>query len=161
MAESESSSRFSFFTSKKFLFILGGFVVVLALLAGGYYVWQKSYTQSAPAGQTDVEAVVGKVNKLMDLPTDEAPTLATVSDVNKLQGQEFFAKAQNGDQVLIYSKAKKAVLYRPSVDKIIEVGPVNIAPTQSETASSSAVASQTTEIKVALLNGTETVGTQA
>ena len=50
------------------------------------------------------------------------------------------------------------MLYRPSVDKIIEVGPVNIAPTQSETASSSAVASQTTEIKVALLNGTETVG---
>ena len=93
MADTNDSSRFSFITSKKFLFILGGLIVVLALVAGGYYVWQKSYAQSAPTNQTDVEAVVGKVNKLIDLPTDEAPTLATVSDVNKLQGQEFFCKS--------------------------------------------------------------------
>lgn len=51
---------------------------------------------------------------------DETPTIATVSDITKLQGQPFFAKAQNGDKVYVYSNAKKAILYRPSENKIIE-----------------------------------------
>jgi hypothetical protein len=52
--------------------------------------------------------------------------VATVSDASKLQSQQFFAKAQNGDKVLIFTNAKRAVLYRPSTNKVIEYAPVNI-----------------------------------
>ena len=40
---------------------------------------------------------------------------------SKLKAQPFFAKAQDYDQVLIFEKAKKAILYRPSTNKLIEV----------------------------------------
>ncbi|MBI5357887.1 hypothetical protein HZB74_03515 [Candidatus Saccharibacteria bacterium] len=67
---------------------------------------------------------------MVEVPQGEEPTIATVQDVSKLQNQAFFKNAQNGDKVLIYSQAKKAILYRPSTDKIIEVGPVNIGDSQ-------------------------------
>lgn len=61
------------------------------------------------------------IGQFMELPTDEEPVLATVTDVEKIKTQPFFTNAQNGDKVLIYTKNKKAILYRPSTKKIIEV----------------------------------------
>lgn len=68
----------------------------------------------------EVNDILAKVGALMDLPNEE-PTIATVSDVSKLKDQQFFAKAQNGDKVIIFPNAQKAILYRPSSNKIIEI----------------------------------------
>ncbi len=70
--------------------------------------------------------LVAAVSKLIVLPDGEDPTVATVSEPNKLKSQAFFAKAQKGDKVLIYTNAKKAILYNPETNKIIEVAPINI-----------------------------------
>ena len=115
-------------------------------------------------GEVEVDSVVAKVQVLIELP-DEEPTLATVSDVEKLKDQAFFANAQNGDKVLIFQKAEKAILYRPSTNKIIEVGPITItlpvetAPqgtTSPEGRSESATI--TKPLDLVLYNGTATVG---
>ena len=82
---------------------------------------------AAEAEKTDL---VAKVGKLMTLPTDEAPSVATVTDSTKLAGQPFFAKAQDGDKVLIFTNAKQAILYRPSTDKIVEVMPLSFNDTK-------------------------------
>ncbi len=74
--------------------------------------------------QTEVEAIVSRVGMLIDLPKDETPTLATVLDKDKLKDQPFFANAQNGDKILIYIKAKKSIIWRPSENKIINSGPI-------------------------------------
>ena len=74
------------------------------------------------------------VGKLIDIQTDETPTIATVIDATKVKGQAFFANAQNGDKVLLYSKVGKAVLYRPSTNKIIEIAPINIGSNQTSPA---------------------------
>jgi hypothetical protein len=66
----------------------------------------------------------------MILPTDEQPTLATVSDVTKVRDQPFFTHAQNGDQVLVYTQTRKAILYRPSADRIVEVAPLSVNSVQ-------------------------------
>jgi hypothetical protein len=76
--------------------------------------------------KSENEELLQEVQKLMSLPTDEKPTIATVTDVDAVSDQPFFKSAQNGDKVLIYTNAKKAILYRPKERRIIEVGAVNI-----------------------------------
>ena len=77
-----------------------------------------------------IRSYVADISKVIVLPTDETPTLATVADPNELKSQPFFANAQVGDIVLVYEKARKAVLWRPSEKKLIEVSSV-IAPAES------------------------------
>lgn len=83
--------------------------------------------QSDPAAKTKEanKQLVEQVGKLISLPQDETPTIATVSDLSKLQGQPFFANAQIGDKVLIYQIDGKAILFRPTENKIIELAPIN------------------------------------
>lgn len=88
--------------------------------------------QSTAANQAAVKALVTKVGQLMVLPTNETPTVATVVDPNLLKSQPFFANAQKGDAVLIYTSSKVAILYDPSVNKIVNVAPITIgSPTTS------------------------------
>jgi hypothetical protein len=70
--------------------------------------------------RTDVAEAVAK---LMLVPA-ETPTVATVSDLAPLRGQAFFANAQLGDAVLMYPKAGRAILYRPTTNMLIEVAPI-------------------------------------
>lgn len=86
--------------------------------------------------QAEADQIKAEVSQLIELP-DESPTIATVVDVEKLKGQEFFANAQNGDRVLLFAQTKKAVLYRPGTKKIIEVAPINIGDQEGTTAGES------------------------
>jgi len=69
------------------------------------------------------------VGRIIVLPNDEEPTVATVTDPEKLRDQVFFANAKAGDKVLIYTKARKAYLYDPIAGKLVEVAPIT---TQAE-----------------------------
>jgi hypothetical protein len=97
--------------------------------AGAYYFYGKYEELKAnpqKIAQDEISVLLEKVGQLIDLPSDETPTVATVSDPEKLKSQPFFAKAKQGDKVIIYTGAKKAILYDPTADKIIEVAPVNV-----------------------------------
>jgi uncharacterized protein HemX len=106
--------------------------VVLAGIIGGLaygYVNTRNQLEkqkSSNPAQTETQQLTSKVGALVDLPTGETPTIATVNNASKLQSQAFFANAKNGDKVLIYSKSGKAVLYRPSTNKVIEYSKVNL-----------------------------------
>lgn len=102
-------------------------VLVAAIAAAGYFAYQYYSLRQNPtiAAQEEVKNLVSQVGKLIDLP-NEQPTIATVVDAEALRSQAFFAKAEKGDKVLIYPNAKKAYLYSPALNKIIEVGPVVI-----------------------------------
>ena len=82
------------------------------------------------------QALLSQVGKLMVLPTGETPTIAQVDNATTLRSQPFFANAENADWVIVFTLAKKAILYRASINKIIEVMPVSL--TSSPGASSSA-----------------------
>lgn len=103
-------------------------VILLVLAVAGLAVVLKQYTDlknnPEKAAQAEVADVVQKAGKLISLPKDETPVLATVSDNKKLKDQPFFAEAKNNDKLLIYTKAKKAVIYRPGENLIVNVGPL-------------------------------------
>jgi len=115
-------------------------IVVLSLLSlaaigtAGYLYWNSRQAPSSPILPipTDNTSLLKKIGLIIELPAGEEPTVATITDKTKLADQAFFAPAENGDMVLIYANAKKAYLYRPSANKIIDVSPVNFpAPTET------------------------------
>jgi len=118
--------------------LLGGLILIALIVWLGYgYLTTKNQLEQAKnspsgTGTTQTDQLVGKVGQLVDLPQGETPTIATVNDAAKLKNQAFFSSAKDGDKVLIYSKAGKAVLYRPSTNRIIEYSTVNLgsSPTQ-------------------------------
>jgi hypothetical protein len=114
--------------------ILLALAILGVLLLGYGYIHTKhqldKLSNPSTASKESTQQLVVKVGKLVELPSGETPTTATVSDASKLKNQEFFAQAQNGDKVLIYSKSKRAVLYRPSSNKIIEYAAVDFNSTQ-------------------------------
>jgi hypothetical protein len=107
-------------------------LLIIAVLAAGYFYWQWSVLKSNPAisGAEDIQDLVKEVSKIMLLP-DELPTVATVTDPAALTDQPFFTNAQVGYKVLVFPLAKKAVLYDPVNKRIIEIGPVSDAPADS------------------------------
>lgn len=87
------------------------------------------------------DELINRVSALRDLPKNETPTIASVSDVSAAKKQSaFFNNAQNGDRVLMYVKAGQAILYRPSTNKIILVAPLtfNSSSATSSTATTPA-----------------------
>lgn len=115
-------------------------VVFVALLiastaTAGYFYRKYSVLKKDPnkVAQDEIAKTVAAVGKLIVLPTGEQPTLATVSEPDKLRDQAFFANAKQGDKVLIYTNAKKAILYNPTLNKIVEVAPINIGPAAGTT----------------------------
>ena len=89
---------------------------ILAVSAAGYFYFKyQSVQKKSFSANQEVQDVLAAVAKLMILPDGETPTVASVTDADKLKDQPFFTSAQNGDKVLIYSGAKKAILYRPAL----------------------------------------------
>lgn len=103
----------------------------------------------------DIKQLAEEVGKFTDLPKDEIPAVVTIADVAKMQDRSFFQKAKNGDKVLLYTNAAKAVLYDPIVKKVIDVAPINIGTQSAQEAPKESLP------KVALRNGTQTVGLTA
>lgn len=113
------------FSATKITIILLALMLCLSLGAGIYF-YKKSISNTPKDTQKELQDTVKIIGKLMVLPSDETPTLATVNDPEKLKNQAFFANAKVGDKVLIYTNAKKAILYNPAQNKIVEVSPLNI-----------------------------------
>lgn len=73
-------------------------------------------------GYTDL---LERLGRHMFLPADETPVVATITDIKSLsQGRPFYQNAQNGDKVIIYTGSKMAIIYNPTADKIVNIGPV-------------------------------------
>ncbi len=122
---------------RKRMLQLAAAVVVLGLI--GTTVWSlNSYRQaraevvrlSSLKGQQEVvrqeaDVLLEQVRAHLVLPEDEEPTIATISDVEVLAEQQpFFEGAQNGDKVLVYVQARKAIIYSPERDVVVNVGAV-------------------------------------
>lgn len=121
---------------KSTLKITGMILLVLISVsgAGASYYWYIQYQKIVANPQSgsaeEVKMLVKKLSAFMELP-QETPSVVTISDRDKLQNQQFFQKAKNGDKIVIFEAAKRIILYRPETNRIIDVAPlVFSAPTQ-------------------------------
>lgn len=123
-------------TKRKFtkLILLIISYVILALI-----VWKVATKQTTDPvklqeqAQKELTAIVDSVGKIMVLPKDETPQVAIIQDVEALKKtQDFFNEAQNGDKILVYAKARKAIIYREETNQIVNVA-LNIGPVTDET----------------------------
>ncbi len=120
------------------LWLVVGGVLFVALV--GFGVWRyvtvtqelnKLKTNANQITADDQKKLLDEVSKVILLPEGESPTIALVTDVEQLKNQQFFVNAKNGDRVIIYPNAKKAILYRPSDKRVIDVAPVNLNASDS------------------------------
>jgi hypothetical protein len=122
--------------------------VAIILLTGTYQLGRASVYRAYPelSGVEQANAVIAKVKELIQLPTDESPTMATINDAASVKKtQPFLTPAENGDILLVYANAQEAILYRPSSNKLIAVGPVNNnAAPQAAAAAALPIATATT-----------------
>lgn len=117
--------------NKSFVLILSFAVIIVLATIPSIFFYVK-YRQistlisnPALAAKEEMKALKEQVGKLMVIPKDEDPLVITVMDSAKLKDQPFFAKANNGDRVLVFQNAKMAILYNPIEKKIVNVGPFN------------------------------------
>jgi hypothetical protein len=120
---------------------------IIGLTVGIYYFVQYSRIKDNPdmIQKEEVQRLVSVVGKLIELPEEETPVVATIMDREKLADQDFFKNAQNGDKLLAYTKSMKAILYRPSAKKIINVAPIIINNQEGATDLSESVKEATDE----------------
>lgn len=108
-------------------------VSVIVLLASTIFLGWQFYEMKKPtlSAEASVRKLVEEVGKAIILPQDELPTVAKVADASQLSNQPFFINARTGDDILIFEKAGKAVLWRPSIRRVVEVSSLLAAPVAS------------------------------
>ncbi|HVZ66916.1 MAG TPA: hypothetical protein VG917_01510 [Patescibacteria group bacterium] len=112
-------------TKKMLIVLVVALTSVLAIFA---------YTKLRPAGQnshvlgatteTKETSMIEKVAQIVAIPNQEQPSqIANISNIKKFSNNPFFINGQNGDVLIIYEKSKEAVLYRPSTNQVVAIGP--------------------------------------
>ncbi|CAN5154175.1 hypothetical protein BH11PAT3_BH11PAT3_2920 [soil metagenome] len=118
---SRSEEKIEKINNKSLFRNMGLVLLVIALFGLAVY----GYIHYKHGKEGDVTMILVEVGRLVDLPQGETPTIATVTDLKPLGSQEFFKDAQIGDKLLLFTRSKRAILYRPSTKKIIVVAPLN------------------------------------
>ena len=82
----------------------------------------------------EIDDLLAKVKRHMVLPQGEDPVVATVTDKDALaKEQPFYKDANNGDRVIAYMVARKAIIYDPIHDVVVNAGPIYIDNTKQGT----------------------------
>lgn len=154
------------------LFVLTVLLFCALGVAGYFYYQYRHVGNSVSSESEEITTLTEEIGAVMELPSGEIPTLATVTDREKLADQPFFQKAQNGDKVLIYTNNGRAILYRPALKsgergKIVDVTTINVSTpaVPSETTPTPEAVTPPAEVpvvmatpKIALYNGTTKKG---
>lgn len=123
----------------KKLLILIGFL----FLAFSFFVWlfyQKSIkmpaklAKIAPSKSPKInqnQAVLTQLEKRLVLPTGR-PMIFSFFELGALTKQPFFARAKPSDKLIIFQNEKKAILFDPIAQKIVNIGPLFIVPATQE-----------------------------
>lgn len=107
-------------------FVLVAACFLIAVIGLGSIYMKKPVATIPPPITIDTKSVIISVSKLMMVPQGDDPIVYEIKDPASLQSQQaFFAGSIVGDQLLVYPKSAKAIIYSPSRNLIVNVGPMN------------------------------------
>ncbi len=109
-----------------------GIGLLISIILAGMIVGSLGIN-SADEASPDLEGLtlVQKVARHVSIPEGEEPTVATVEDADEMRQNNpaFYAEAQNGDQLLVWSNV--VVLYSESRDLVLNVLPLDIGSVET------------------------------
>lgn len=95
-----------------------------AVLSGILFVTARNWFTQVPLSTE--EEVLKRLRDVVALPESEEPYIASITDRDRLAGEQaFFHRSQDGDLLIYYEQARLAILYRPDTQKIIALSDVN------------------------------------
>lgn len=101
-------------------------IILFSAAASAWYFYREYRLLPEEIEARNIRTVTEKIKKIVDIPTEEDPLFFTIDDLKRFSGQNFFDRAEVGDQVLVYRNAGRAFLYRPSKGKLVDISSVNI-----------------------------------
>ncbi len=131
-------------------------IAILAILGAGafaYYTMRgtgnsvntgKMASSTSETVNTEaLEGIVLRVQKLIMIPSEQ-PVIYTVDNAKELTAQQaFFTGAEDGDILLVFPKAEKAILYSSARNIIVNVGPITYDNTANAAAATTATTTPT------------------
>lgn len=95
---------------------------IFSLLFGVYFFYKyKNDSNIDKIKKNESEELLSKISEIYLIQNDEKPAIAIVTDPNVFIDQNFFVDAKEGDVIYMFYIDKKAVLYRPNINKIIDI----------------------------------------
>ena len=70
--------------------------------------------------------MLAKVGKIVDLPKEETAKIARVTDLKSHKNQPFFARAREGDVLIVYAKNRLAILFDLEGQKVINMNKITV-----------------------------------
>lgn len=139
-------------------------IIVAIVFAIGLFTWSEQSRRSAVqqmedtarqleeikassqrSGEDIANEILEKVNVLINIPLDPKPTVAKITDINRLkEANEFFGAAEDDDYLIL--TGNRAILYDPDRNIVLDMAPFRInreSPTPSSAAGSQQSTSQT------------------
>jgi hypothetical protein len=109
-------------------------VAIMALLS--LIFWKDIFVFAVyrDSGEREVQRLLLDLSPHIIMPQGELPALATITDKSILNQGGVLKDAKNGDELLLYYESGKVYVYRPSVRKVVAVGPLTIDPSAQQVA---------------------------
>lgn len=141
---SESKGRVRASSTGLYKVVIALLIIALGVVSYAYYkgyplpfikpnVQQQMTAQQQKEAEAKIAQYTAAASKLIILPK-ETPTVLTISDAATLSKEQAFYKgSQNGDVVFVFMEAKKAIIYSPSRNIVVNAGPVYLNDTATTT----------------------------
>jgi hypothetical protein len=107
-------------------------IVVLAVLCAAamgcavfFFFQYQGALQNTQAKQQ--QQLLERLGATVILPT-ETPLFLSISDKSKLSNTTLAARVDNGDTLIVYSQAKRLIVYRPAAQKIVDMLSIDSVP---------------------------------
>ena len=114
-------------------YIIVVLLVVVATLSAVVYVQSRDSgsdvvivdtTNTTELSAEQASILANNISQLIMVP-NEAPSFSVVLDAANLRAeQSFYARVENGDVIAVYPENRLALLYRPSENILVNVGPL-------------------------------------